>query len=84
MARCFANLRSLAACAKEHDTIVWIDMEQHAYVDATLETYRRVLADFPNVGVCLQAYLYRTANDLTTLFRTAHLPASARQAVCGW
>ena len=66
-ARCFANLRSLAACANEHGTFVWIDMEQHAYVDATLEIYRRVLADFPNVGVCLQAYLYRTANDLTTL-----------------
>jgi len=66
-ARCFANLRSLVACANDHGTFVWIDMEQHAYVDATLEIYRRVLADFPNVGVCLQAYLYRTANDLTTL-----------------
>lgn len=66
-ARCLANLRSLAASAKEHSTFVWIDMEQHAYVDATLETYRRVLAAFPNVGVCLQAYLYRTGDDLSTL-----------------
>jgi proline dehydrogenase len=66
-ARCLANLRSLVACANEHHTFVWIDMEQHAYVDATVETYRRVLADFPNVGVCLQAYLYRTAEDLTSL-----------------
>ena len=66
-ARCLANLRSLAADAKEHNTFVWIDMEQHAYVDVTLQTYRRVRAEFPNVGVCLQAYLYRTGNDLRSL-----------------
>jgi proline dehydrogenase len=66
-ARCLANLRSLVASANEHKTFVWIDMEQHTYVDATLQAYRRVLAEFPNVGVCLQAYLYRTADDLSSL-----------------
>lgn len=66
-ARCCENLRTLAARAQEHNTFVWIDMEQHAYVDATLEAYRSVLTQFPNVGVCLQAYLYRTANDLKSL-----------------
>jgi proline dehydrogenase len=75
-ARCFANLRSLVACANDHGTFVWIDMEQHTYVDATLEIYRRVLADFPNVGVCLQAYLYRTANDLTTLIPSSNFGAA--------
>ena len=65
--RCLANLRALASYAHEHNTFVWIDMEQHRYVDATLEIYRRVLADFPNVGVCLQAYLYRTAGDLDSV-----------------
>jgi proline dehydrogenase len=65
--RCFANVRKLAARAKEHGTTVWIDMEQHTYVDATLAIYRRVLSEFPDVGVCLQAYLYRTANDLQSL-----------------
>ena len=65
--RCYANVRTLAARAKEHGTTVWIDMEQHAYVDATLAIYRRVLSEFPDVGVCLQAYLYRTANDLQSL-----------------
>jgi proline dehydrogenase len=65
--RCLANVRSLVACAKRHSTFVWIDMEQHAYVDATLDIYRRVLSEFSNVGVCLQAYLYRTEKDLTSL-----------------
>jgi proline dehydrogenase len=66
-ARCLANVRALAACAQQHGTFVWIDMEQHAYIDATLDIYRCVLSDFPNVGVCLQAYLYRTEADLTSL-----------------
>ena len=65
--RCYANVRALAARAKEHDTIVWIDMEQHTYVDATLAVYRRALSEFSNVGVCLQAYLYRTGEDLKSL-----------------
>lgn len=66
-ARCFTNVRALVASAQQHSTFVWIDMEQHAYVDATLDIYRRVLSEFPNVGVCLQAYLYRTEKDLTSL-----------------
>ena len=66
-ARCHANLHSLVERAKEQGTFVWIDMEHHAHVDATLETYRRVLSEFPNLGVCLQAYLYRTSEDLASL-----------------
>jgi proline dehydrogenase len=66
-ALCFANLHSLVASARRLDTFVWIDMERHTYVDRTLDIYRRVLAEFPNVGVCLQSYLYRTADDLRSL-----------------
>ena len=69
--RCYANLRALAAHANAQNTFVWIDMEQHTYVDATLEMYRRVLQEFANVGVCLQAYLYRTASDLRSLMPLA-------------
>lgn len=47
--------------------IVWIDMEASGYVDATLELYRRARQAYPNVGVCLQAYLRRTAADLESL-----------------
>src|SRR6266542_3170550 len=63
----FTNLRTLAARAQTLGNKVWIDMEQHTYVDVTLELYRRVLAEYPNVGVCLQAYLYRTPKDLASL-----------------
>jgi proline dehydrogenase len=39
----------------------------HAYTDATLDLYRRVRSRFDNTGLCVQAYLYRTAKDLESL-----------------
>src|SRR5260370_12198528 len=42
-------------------------MEASNYVDVTLEFYRRALGAYPNVGVCLQAYLRRTKDDLAKL-----------------
>lgn len=63
---CFENLASIIEKASP-DNVVWIDMEASAYVDRTLDVYRRARQTFPNVGVCLQAYLYRTAADLASL-----------------
>lgn len=63
----YANLRALAARAHATGNYLWIDMEQSSYVDATLELTRRVKAEFPRTGVCLQAYLYRTGADLEAL-----------------
>lgn len=63
-ARCRDAVRRLAARAQAQGAMLWIDMEQHPYVDATLDLYHAVLTEYSNVGVCLQAYLYRTAADL--------------------
>jgi proline dehydrogenase len=63
---CFAHLKTIIARAPRQST-VWIDMEASQYVDATLDLYLRALREFPNVGVCLQAYLYRTKEDLARL-----------------
>lgn len=49
------------------DRTVWVDMEHGSYVDATLAIYRQVLATHRNTGVCLQAYLFRTEKDLSSL-----------------
>jgi proline dehydrogenase len=65
--QCFANLRALAERAHATGNYLWIDMEQSAYVDATLALTRRVKAEFPRVGVCLQAYLHRTMEDLKAM-----------------
>ena len=60
----YAHLRSLAARAQAAGNYLWIDMEQSPYVDITLDLTRRLKQEFPAVGVCLQAYLFRTRQDL--------------------
>ena len=60
----FANLNRLADAAAKAKGFLWIDMEGSAYTDRTLELYNRVHSRHPAVGVCLQAYLYRTAADV--------------------
>lgn len=65
--RCADSLVSLCARAGDAGTMVWIDMEESHYVDATLDLYRRVLAERTRVGVCLQSYLRRTPRDLESL-----------------
>ena len=64
---CVQDVLKLAARADQARSFLWIDMEESRYVDATLEVYRRAKAEWPNVGVCLQAYLHRTAKDLEGL-----------------
>jgi proline dehydrogenase len=65
---CFEYVDSIVEHAPK-DSIVWVDMEASNYVNATLDVYRRVLSRHPNVGVCLQAYLHRTREDLTKLLQ---------------
>jgi proline dehydrogenase len=64
---CERHLHALIERAKALDNWVWIDMESTAYTDVTLEIYRRAREKFPNTGLCVQAYLYRTAKDLEPL-----------------
>jgi proline dehydrogenase len=63
---CFDNVKRILERASK-ESIVWVDMEASNYVDATLDIYRRALKQFPSVGICLQAYLYRTKDDLAKL-----------------
>jgi proline dehydrogenase len=63
---CEQNLRRVLSFENPLRT-VWIDMEASSYVEATLGIYARLLADYPNAGICLQAYLHRTAADIETL-----------------
>jgi len=57
----------LARLVEATESPVWIDMESSAYVDATLDLFRGLRARRANVGLCLQAYLYRTEKDLESL-----------------
>jgi proline dehydrogenase len=64
----YRNIERLVAHAASLNQFIRIDMEESARVDATLRIYRRLReAGHDNVGTVLQAYLYRTEQDLTDL-----------------
>jgi proline dehydrogenase len=64
---CFRNLQRLVDRAAERNNFVWIDMESSPYVDPTLDLFRRTRARSPRIGIAIQAYLYRTKDDIESL-----------------
>jgi proline dehydrogenase len=64
-----ANMRAILKRAQEYQNRIRIDMEESALVDATLALYRQLRHEdgFDNVGVVMQAYLYRTERDVRQL-----------------
>jgi proline dehydrogenase len=68
----FRNVAELVGHAAELGNFIRIDMEESAYVDTTLRTYRRLReAGHDNVGTVLQAYLFRSEADLDSLLPLA-------------
>jgi proline dehydrogenase len=68
---CERNLRQLVTGAEGRSRMVWVDMESSKYVDQTIDLFRRVRERSAAVGLCLQAYLRRTAADLHALLPLA-------------
>ena len=65
--RCIDYLRALCAEAQAIGTIVEVDMEQSDYVTDTIEVFRVLRTDHPQLRLAMQAYLRRTAADLEGL-----------------
>jgi proline dehydrogenase len=64
----FENVSAVADRAATVGNFVRMDMEQSAHTQATLDIYRRLRGGgVNNVGVVLQAYLYRSETDLSSL-----------------
>jgi proline dehydrogenase len=62
------HLWEILAKAAEQKNFVRIDMEDTPYTDVTLKLFEEALSQYPDhVGVVLQAYLYRTLEDLRKL-----------------
>ena len=69
------NLQRIAARAAEAGRFVRIDMESFDYVQPTLDLFEGLWDRYRNVGVVIQSYLYRSADDVARLVR---LGASVR------
>ena len=74
---CYHNVRRIVERAQALGSFVRIDMEGTAHTDPTLAIYHRLRAEFDNVGIVLQSYLYRTADDLDKV-----LAAPGRVRLC--
>jgi len=69
------NLERVVDAAAEHDRFVWVDMEDHTTTDATLDAFEAAVERYPRMGLCLQANLKRTPDDVE---RLAGLPGKVR------
>ncbi len=75
---CRENLGRVLEAARSCNNFVRIDMEDAAVTTRTLDIYRWARAQgFGNVGVVIQAYLYRSENDVRAL-----LEQNARIRLC--
>ncbi|HYN87122.1 MAG TPA: proline dehydrogenase family protein, partial [Ardenticatenaceae bacterium] len=64
------NLRQVLITARSHRNFVRIDMESSAYLLDTLAIYGQLRDEgFDNVGVVIQSYLYRSADDVKALIK---------------
>jgi proline dehydrogenase len=63
-----AHLQRIVAAGREHGVFVWIDMEDHTTTDVTIDAFEaRARANGGGVGLCVQANLKRTPDDLERL-----------------
>jgi proline dehydrogenase len=65
--RTFGHVSGLAERADAAGQTLWIDMEASGYAESTIAFYERLKVAHPNTGLCLQAYLRRTAADIQRL-----------------
>jgi proline dehydrogenase len=74
---CLELLEKIVAHATNQGNFVRIDMEGSAYTQRTVEIAKRVRAKYTGVGTVMQAYLYRTEQDVQDL-----LAAGCRLRLC--
>jgi proline dehydrogenase len=64
---CYENVERIVAQAASCHRSVGMDMEGSPYTERTLQMYRRLRERHRNVSVAIQAYLYRSREDVTRL-----------------
>ena len=66
---CVDNVHQILEKAKATGNHITIDMESSDYTDVTLDVYRKLRDEhgFDNVGIVIQAYLYRSESDMKAL-----------------
>jgi len=75
-ALCARNVQTILEHAKRCNRFVRIDMEDSSLTSQTINAYKHARKNVPNqrIGTVLQAYLYRTQNDINALLESDVLP----------
>lgn len=66
---CKANLFKIVKHAQSLGNFVRVDMEDSPVTQITLDLMRAARAEAPNVGIVIQSYLYRSAEDIAGLMK---------------
>ncbi|MEH7513149.1 proline dehydrogenase [Gottfriedia acidiceleris] len=62
-----SNMRRILEAAKKNGVFVTIDMEDFTRCEKTIRIFKQLRSEYDNIGTVIQAYLYRTENDITDL-----------------
>jgi proline dehydrogenase len=61
------NIARICAAARDADTTVTLDMEEHTRVEPTLRLVGQLRPDFPDLGCVIQSYLRHSPDDCAAL-----------------
>jgi proline dehydrogenase len=61
------NMRRILEAATKHGVFVTIDMEDFTRCEKTIRIFKQLKSEYDNIGTVIQAYLYRTENDINDL-----------------
>ncbi len=71
----YMHLIEIAEQTSQYGITLMISMEESSKTDAILDIYKKATEQYPNVGITLQAHLYRSSDDIKELI---HYPGRIR------
>ena len=61
------NYGKIVSAASKLGIFVWLDMEDHMFVDDTIKAYLHELKKYQNTGICIQSKLRRSMSDIKNI-----------------
>ena len=74
---CIENVREILKVAATYNTFVRVDMEDSTCTTDTIDVFCTLHKEFPRTGIVVQAYLYRTEEDVRKM-----LPGKTNFRLC--
>ncbi len=64
---CLENLETILAKARQANVFIRVDMEDSSVTEETISVVTWMRSIYPNVGIVIQSYLFRSENDVRSL-----------------